>query len=99
MRAIETRMNSPEAFLQPPETWSLRNRRKEGARMPVSRSPHTTHNTSPKYKAHKQRENTITQLQANKTHKTSIQDQLKPQINTSVAKIFYQILGIGESIY
>jgi DNA polymerase II large subunit len=37
--------------------------------------PHIRHNTSPKYKKHKQGEDASTHLQADKTHTTSIQDQ------------------------
>jgi hypothetical protein len=48
----------------------------------VSQPPHTRHNTSPKYKEHKEGENAIIYLQADKTHTASIQDQEEPQRNT-----------------
>jgi hypothetical protein len=52
----------------------------------VSQPSPTRHNTSPKYKEHKQGENTILYLQANKTHTTSTQDQEEPQRNASVER-------------
>jgi hypothetical protein len=52
----------------------------------VSQPPYTSHNTSPKCKEHKQGENAIIYLQANKTHTgiTSVQDQEDAQRNTSL---------------
>jgi hypothetical protein len=57
----------------------------------VSQPPHKRHNTSPKYKEHKQGENAITYIQANKTH-TSIQNREEPQRNTFVVETHLQTI-------
>jgi hypothetical protein len=57
----------------------------------VSQPPRTRQNTSPKYKEHKEGENAVTYLEANKTH-TSVQNREEPQRNTLVVETHLQTI-------
>jgi hypothetical protein len=62
----------------------------------AAQPPHTRHNTSPKHKEHKQGENAVIYLQANKTY-TSIQVHEESQRNTSVGDTHLHITTTNEA--